>query len=165
MIVFRVPVWPLAEERIPEVLAAGGIRVNDFARAYFAHPKFFDGLETDEIQIRIVSLGELGFADGAGFFELLQRMPLQGMKPCNPWAGLFFRLVWKDQGKSANNVLSGQHMAPDGAVTVFSVPLEEDDAFPKGLYLRNVDGELWLRGYRCDAAYRFSPDDCFAFEV
>ena len=35
----------------------------------------------------------------------------------------------------------------------------------KGLYLRNVDGKLWLRGYICDAAYRFPGDALFAFEA
>ena len=42
--------------------------------------------------------------------------------------------------------------------------IERDDELPKGLYLRNVDGRLWLRGYVCDSAYRFSSNDLFAFE-
>ncbi len=63
-----------------------------------------------------------------------------------------------------NSVLSGTHEAPDRAVTVLSEILEENDTFPKGLYLRNVDGVLWLRGYTCDAEYRFPADTLFAFE-
>ena len=43
--------------------------------------------------------------------------------------------------------------------------LEGDDAFPKGLYLRKVDGGLWLRGYVCDPAYRFPGDALFALEI
>lgn len=64
-----------------------------------------------------------------------------------------------------HGVLSGTHSSPDGAVTVLSELLEGDDAFPKGLYLRKVDGNLWLRGYVCDSAYRFPGDALFALEM
>ncbi len=43
--------------------------------------------------------------------------------------------------------------------------LEMDDAFPKGLYLRKVDSNLWLRGYVCDASYSFPGDALFAFQT
>ena len=69
-----------------------------------------------------------------------------------------------DQVRSENSVLSGTHRAPDGAVTVLSEFIEEDDDFPKGLYLRNVDGALWLRGYICDKTHNWSLADVFAFE-
>ena len=65
---------------------------------------------------------------------------------------------------SRNSVLSGTHRAPDQAVTVLTAVLEEDNDFPKGLYLRNADGKLWLRGYVCDAEHHFSGDDLFAFQ-
>ena len=82
-----------------------------------------------------------------------------------PGTALFLRLAWSDQPMSRNSVLSGTHEAPDRAVTVLSEILEENDTFPKGLYLRNVDGVLWLRGYTCDAEYRFPADTLFAFET
>jgi len=53
--------------------------------------------------------------------------------------------------------------SPAGALKVASAPLSDDVAFPKGFYLRVVDGTLWLRGFRCDDEYRFTPDDTFAF--
>ena len=34
-----------------------------------------------------------------------------------------------------------------------SVPLRADHDYPKGFYLRVVDGVTWLRGYRCDDEY------------
>ena len=73
--------------------------------------------------------------------------------------------AWTDQPQSQNSVLSGTHSSPDGAITVLSELLEGDDAFPKGLYLRKVDGNLWLRGYVCDSAYRFPGDALFALEM
>lgn len=64
-----------------------------------------------------------------------------------------------------HGVLSGTHSSPDQAVTVLAELLEGDDSFPKGLYLHKVDGNLWLRGYVCDSAYRFPGDALFALEM
>lgn len=44
-------------------------------------------------------------------------------------------------------------------ITVHARPI------PRSLYLRKVEGVLWLRGYVCDAAYRWLGDDLFAFEL
>lgn len=43
-------------------------------------------------------------------------------------------------------------------------PLEPDDSFPKGLYLRSVNGTLWLRGFVCDNGFVFNGCDLFAFD-
>ncbi|WP_192498537.1 hypothetical protein [Ornithinimicrobium pratense] len=39
-----------------------------------------------------------------------------------------------------------------------SEPLGDDAAYLKGFYLRVVDGEAWLRGYRCDDTYEWGPE-------
>jgi hypothetical protein len=44
-----------------------------------------------------------------------------------------------------------------------SAALVEDDEFPKGFYLRRIDGVLWLRGYRSGPAHVWSPDDRLVF--
>ena len=44
-----------------------------------------------------------------------------------------------------------------------SVPLDEGYETPRGFYLRRIDGVLWLRGYRADAAHLWSPEDVFVF--
>ena len=115
--------------------------------------------------VLIASLRELGLENGANLNDLFRHIPLIGMKACPPCTGLFLRSAWIDQPRSRNSILSGTHASPDQAVTVLSEILEQDDAFPKGLYLRNVDGDLWLRGYVCDQAYRFPPDAVFAFRT
>ena len=117
------------------------------------------------MSVLIVSLAELGFENGATLNEILRKVSESAeFEPCPPNAGLFLRFAWKDQPESRNSVLSGTHEAPDLSVTVLSEPLEKDDSFPKGLYLRNVDGNLWLRGYICDDSYQFPKDALFAFE-
>jgi hypothetical protein len=66
------------------------------------------------------------------------------------------------QENAPDSVLSAGR-SPAGAVKVAAAPLSDDVAFPKGFYLRVVDGVQWLRGYRCDDEYRFAAGDRFAF--
>ena len=113
----------------------------------------------------ILSLEELGLERGASLDELFQLIKETQFAPCPPDTGFFLRLTWTDQPQSQDSVLTGTHRSPDQAVTVLSEPLERDDAFPKGLYLRKVDGHLWLRGYVCDSAYRFPGDALFALAI
>ena len=150
------------KEDLSKRLTEENIHINRHAEAYFAHPGFSTE-QPEALSIAIASLTELGFEDGATLEEIADAIPGKGLAPCPVNAGLFLRLAWKDQDRSRNSILSGTHSAPDGAVTVFSEILEKDDSFPKGLYLRNVDGELWLRGYACDAEYRFPGGALFAF--
>lgn len=155
---------PFPGTRLDEVLQSHSISVNDYARQFFAHPTFVPDDYPPAVCAVLLSLRELGLADGATLGEIYARLPAFGLKPCLPTTGLFLRLAWREQPESENLVLSGTHRSPEGAVTVFSKPLEDDDRFPKGLYLRKVGGVLWLRGYICDESYRWSADDVFAFE-
>ena len=159
-----VPLFPVPKERIPTLLEEHAIRINDYARAYIAHPLFAPDSLSGDARVVIASLRELGFEKSVSLPEILCSVPSLGFRLCRSATGLFLRLAWTEQPQSADSVLTGRHCAPDGAVTVLSEILEPDDAFPKGLYLRKVDGELWLRGYRCDALYLWSPDDVVALE-
>lgn len=156
--------FPFPKDHLPEVLKKNSIFINTYAEQYFSHPEFCTDCCPDELQIEIASLHELGFSRGAALKNIPEVLNDYGLKPCHASTGLFLRIAWKDQEQSSNSVLTGTHRAPDLAVTVFSESLEKDDAFPKGLYLRNVDGKLWLRGYVCDDEYIWSEDDLFAFE-
>jgi len=149
--------------QVIRMLEENQILMNDYARIYISHPRFFSR-QTEKISIVIASLRETGLESGATLDEIFRHIQTIGLKPCSPETGAFLRLQWKEQPQSQNSVLSGTHSAPDSAVTVLSELLEEDDAFPKGLYLRNVDGSLWLRGYICDLTYRFPEDALFAFQ-
>ena len=155
---------PFPVEQIPNMLKEHGILINHYAEEFFAHPRFSVEL-SGETTVTIASLQEIGLENGANISEILMHISQIGLKPCALSTGLFLRLAWTDQPQSQNSILNGTHSSPDQAVTVLSEIIEQDDAFPKGLYLRNVDGNLWLRGYVCDDAYRFPGDALFAFEA
>ncbi len=157
--------FPIPEGQAEEYLKEQGVEINEYARKFFRHPSFRTGGRESDTDIAILSLKELGLEGGGLTDEIFGCLEANGLKPCRPAAGLYLRLAWRDQLPSGNTILTGTHSAPDSAVTVFCEPPEEDDSFPKGLYLRNVGGTLWLRGYVCDATYRWSEDDLFAFEM
>jgi hypothetical protein len=155
---------PIPADQVFQKLKEGCILFNRYAAEYMSHPRFSAG-KPGEISAAVASLQELGLEDGATLDELFQHIQSTAFKPCPPDTGFFLRLAWTDQPQSQNSILTGTHRSPDRAVTVLSELLETDDAFPKGLYLRRVDGKLWLRGYVCDSTYRFPGDALFAFEV
>ena len=151
-------------DQITKTLDEHSICINRYAEEYFSHPRF--SVEcSGSMTVTIASLREIGFENGATLDDVFHRLPQVGLRPCSSGTGLHLRLAWSDQPQSRNTVLSGAHEAPDQAVTVLSEILEQNDDFPKGLYLRNVDGVLWLRGYICDSKYRFPSDAMFAFET
>ena len=156
---------PFPKERLDEELRRHAVAVNDYARQFFAHAAFRTDDYPPELCVALLPLRELGLTEGAALSEIFARLPAFGLKPCRPATGLFLRLCWREQPESTNSVLSGTHRSPEGAVTVLSEPLEADERFPKGLYLRKVEGVLWLRGYVCSDDHRWSPDDVFAFEL
>ncbi len=163
MMLITLKAEPFPKDHLLMKLREQDIHINRYAEKFFAHPEFHTEYACDMV-IAIASLQEIGLGNGATLDEIFQKIDKTGLEPCPANTGLFLRLAWKDQAKSQNSVLSGSHKSPDQAVTVFSETMERDDAFPKGLYLRNVDGVLWLRGYVCDSSFRFSGNDLFAFK-
>ena len=153
---------PFPKKQISHELKMHNILINRYAEAFFAHPAFLTEIAS-EMTVVITSLWEIGLENGATLNEIFRHIEKCDFKPCPPNTGLFLRFTWENQPKSQNSILSGMHCSPEQAVVVLSEQIEADDAFPKGLYLRNVDGSLWLRGYVCDSDYRFSGNDLFAF--
>ena len=84
----------------------------------------------------------------------------QGLEPCPVMAALALRLAWADQPEGR---LAREHRAPDGSVTVMSLPfLSEPPGEPGddyGFYLIRAEGQLWLRGYVAPADHIWAPQD------
>ncbi len=82
---------------------------------------------------------------------------------CPMELGPHFRLQYLDQPEGSIGHPVTQHRAPPGSITIASEPLEADHSFPKGFYLRRIEGTLWLRGYCCDDENIWDPEDRLAF--
>ena len=123
----------------------------------------------DERAIRAIvvtqrTVADLGLPDGVTLPQILDGAQQQGLLLCPADTGPYLRMALSEQATSLDSVMSSGR-APTGAITVAAETLSDDDNYPKGFYLRVVDGQAWLRGYRCDDEHPWSADDRFVFRL
>lgn len=159
-----VTVYPSTKEELLHDLKEQGIHLNTYAEQLL-DSEFYDYTCAKTYHLTIVTPTELGFTQPPNHPELFHHAQELCYELCPLELGPHFRMSWLTQPPSNNSVLSGQRKGPDSAVTVCSPVLSSDNYFPKGLYLRNVDGVLWLRGYICDDEYKVDLTDRFALVV
>lgn len=157
-----VLIGQLARAELLVALDAAGVQLNAHART------LLDDVDLDEaagrrLILTEITLAELGLGGGASLSQVFAGATRRGLGMCPVATAPYLRLAWTGQAASTDPVLS-RGRAPDGAVTVGSTPLTDDEGYPKGFYLRVVDGVSWLRGYRCDDEHLWSPTDRFLFE-
>lgn len=157
----EVQVGGLAREELRAALQARGVALNAHAETLLAHP-VFDDRAGEPIVVVARTVAVLGEPDGATLPGVFAAAAAQGLRLCPPDTGPYLRLALTEQADSTDSVLSAGR-APADAITVASPPLDDDVDYPKGFYLRVVDGRPWLRGYRCDDLHVFAPSDRFAF--
>lgn len=146
-----------------QLLHSAGDMLNAHAETLLAHP-FFDAPVARSLRIVERTVGELGFERGAVQSRVFTAARNQGLELCPLVTGPYLRLAIMEQTNAPDSVLSAGR-APTGAIHVASEPLSEDVEYPKGFYLRVVDGQPWLRGYRCDDTYVWAPEQRLAFVV
>lgn len=156
-----VSVGGLPRAELLAMLSDTGVRLNAHAETLLAHPAFDDPVARD---LRFVkrTVEQLGLPDGDVQTEVFAAAGRQGLALAPLVAGPYLRLALRDQGDAPDSVLSAGR-APTGAIHVASEPVSEDVDHPKGFYLRVVDGQTWLRGYRCDDTYLWGPEQRLAF--
>lgn len=159
----RVMVGGLSRQRLLAALDSAEVRLNDHARVLIAGPAF-DRRDPEPIRVITRSLSTLGLTSGGTLRQIFSTAESRGLHPCPPDSGPYLRIAWLSQPQSHDSVQSTGR-APAGAVTIASEPIDETFATPKGFYLRLVDGQAWLRAYRCDEAFEFSADHVFAFRA
>ncbi|MDN4613409.1 hypothetical protein P5G50_02985 [Leifsonia sp. F6_8S_P_1B] len=152
----------LTRSELREALEARGVLLNAYAEQLLEH-SVFDRREAEPVHIVERDVADLR-PSGGTLSEVFAAAQKQGLALCPPDTGPYLRLALDSQAEAPDSVLSAGR-SPAGAIKVAAAPLSEDDEYPKGFYLRVVDGREWLRGYRCDGEYRFEPGDRFAFRT
>lgn len=158
---FTVTLEGLTSEALTRRLESAGIQLNTHAQTLL-EPKFFDFSKTGKYRVQLVTVADLGFTEPANLPAIYRRIRERGFALCPLELAPYLRLSWRTQPTSRNSALTGQHKSPDSAVNVSTPPLSSDPYVPKGFYLRNVDGPLWLRGYICDDEHENALDTVFA---
>ena len=144
-------------------LARNGVELNEAARVLLASDKFITSdarkqLSTVELRVR-----NLGFPLGATTSDLYTSAMRLGLHLCPVELGPHLRLQFLDQPEGFLGQPVWQHRAPPGSIIIASEILSEDDDFPKGFYLRRIEGTLWLRGYWSGNQHICDPEDRFVF--
>lgn len=158
---FTVEVGGQSRTQLVGTLGDAGVQLNAYAEALLAHPMFDDPAGRT---LRIVerTVEQLGLPEGAVLSEVFAAAKNQGLELCPLVVGPYLRLSLMDQGNAPDSVLSAGR-SPAGAIHVASKSVSEDVEYPKGFYLRVVDGQPWLRGYCCDDTYVWAPEQRVAF--
>ena len=161
--ILRLSVGGSTRADLRAALESHGVLLNEHASTLLAHEAFD---RRDPVRLSIVErdVGELGLPEGGTLPEVFAAARDGGLALCPPDTGPYLRLAMRSQPNAPDSILSAGR-SPAGALKVASAPLGEDVEYPKGFYLRVVDGRQWLRGYRCDYEYRFSAGDRFAFTL
>ena len=159
----EVGVGGLSQRQLRDSLSSRGILVNGLAEILIE-----DVIVEDHAFHPVVvterTVAELGLPFGATLTQIFDFAQHQGLTLCPVDTAPYLRLALIEQAESRNSVMSSGS-APDGGLTVAATVLSKDDEYPKGFYLRVVDGQAWLRGYRCDDEHVWSPDDRFIFQL
>jgi hypothetical protein len=144
-------------------LSSRGILINGHAETLLKDV-VFDDQAARPVVVTERTVAELGLDCGATLSQIFEVARQQGLLLCPVDTGPYLRMALKEQATSSESVMSSGR-APDGALTVATEALSKDDEYPRGFYLRVVDGQAWLRGYRCDDEHTWSPDDRFIFQL
>ncbi|MES2597385.1 MAG: helicase [Verrucomicrobiota bacterium] len=158
-----VNVGGIGKSQLLSHLAEAGVELNEYARVLFASDLFTTSPTEQHWMTVEVSVRDLGFTQGASIKELHSRASVLGLLPPPLELAPHLRLQYLDQPEGSWGHPVTQHRAPSGSITIASVPLSEDDEFPKGFYLRRIEGTLWLRGYQCSTDNHWNPDDHLLF--
>jgi hypothetical protein len=143
-------------------LKNSSILLNEYANILLSSNLFITSKTRQIVSVIEISINDLGFSDGANLAEVRNRARELGLLECPIELGPYFRLQYLDQVEDKE---ISKNKAPKGSVTIISKPLLDSDDFPKGFYLRRINGKLWLRGYKCDMEYKWEPFDMLAFLV
>ncbi|MCA1040030.1 helicase [Bacillus infantis] len=152
----------MTKQQLLQRLQQASILMNEYGERLFADDLYTASAERYEVKTIELTVASLGFQQGAPLDQIFQRAGELGLSLCPLELGPYIRLQYLDQpeGLSAE---SQRHQAPSGSITIASAVLTDDHDFPKGFYLRSMDGALWLRGYIADYLHIWDPNDHFIF--
>lgn len=159
-----VPIGGVEKSALIQSLRERRVRFNQAAEDLFQDARFTTRDQRTVVEIASVSVGSLGFGEGATYDQLVARARECGLSECPLELGLHLRLLYMDQPDSSQEPGAVQRgRAPRGSMVIASRPLDELDETPKGFYLRRFDGDVWLRGYWSWPGHILSPEDVLVF--
>jgi hypothetical protein len=158
-----VTIGGLSKAELLQQLQNSHVSLNELADRLFASGHFTTAQTRHSLTTVELTVRDLGFPHGVTTAELYARAAALGLGLCPLELGPHFRLSYLNQPEGYWGQPLRPHQAPCGSITVASEPLIQDDDFPKGFYVRRIEGELWLRGYRSGPEHVWAADDHLLF--
>lgn len=152
-----------SKEELRSQLEAAGVSLNLAAERLFEDDRWGAASDVRRVEIRVFSLAELGITEGATYPQCVARARDLGYSKCPLELAVGLRLAYIDQPVAPEQPADAEPGSPPGAITIASAPLDASDETPRGFYLRNISGTLWLRGYWSDDEHVWAPGDLFVF--
>ncbi|MUK90631.1 helicase [Ornithinibacillus sp. L9] len=153
----------LTKSQLIQKLQQHAILMNKYGEMLLADGRFMTSDTKYSLKTVELTVGDLGFSDGATTPQIFKRAGELGLEMCPLELGPHLRLKYLDQPEGYSGNPLQRHQAPSGSITIASEILTDDDEFPKGFYLRRMNGVLWLRGYIADHLHVWNSDDHFIF--
>lgn len=159
-----IEVGGLSKDDLIQKLQQSSISLNQYGEKLLFDDRFTTTETIYSVEIIELSVRDLGFPNGATLPEIFKQANEHGLQLCPPELGPYLRLEYVDQVEGDSGNLSQKNEAPSGSVTIASELISDEESFPKGFYVRKVDGVLWLRGYVADNLHVWNPDNRFIFK-
>lgn len=153
----------LTKWQLIQKLQEHSISMNQYGEKLLSDDKFTTSETKSCLKIVQLAVRDFGFPDGATLPQLIKQANELGLDLCPLEIGPYLRLEYLDHQEGNSGDSLQQNQAPSGSITIASEIVSDDDDFPKGFYLRRIDGVLWLRGYLADDLHVWNPDDQFIF--
>ncbi|WP_249872682.1 helicase [Oceanobacillus saliphilus] len=158
-----IEVGGLTKLQLIQKLQQHSILMNEYGERLLSDEKFTTSETKYSLKTVELTVSDLGFHNGATMPQIFKRVSETDLELCPLELGPHVRLEYLDQPEGYTGNLSQQHQAPSGSITIASEIVSEDDDFPKGFYLRKINGVLWLRGYIADHLHVWNPGDRLIF--
>lgn len=142
----------LSKERLLKQLVDAGIQFNKYAHALFEDSAFNPDQKKEKVSLVKVGFSDLGISGACSLETIISKAANLGLKTCPLYLAAFLRLEYLEQ--------------PTGPyLTIVSTRPNSDQNYPAGLYLRNSENCLWLRGYQAEGECDWPAGHEFAFLV
>lgn len=140
----------LTKDKLLHQLSEAGIQFNEYARTLFEHSSFVPDDKVTKVQLVKIKPADFNLNNPCSYKAIVALASNLGLSLCPLNLAAFLRLQYLDQ--------------PEGPyLTIASAKPENDDNYPNGLYIRNLENVLWLRGYRADDECEWPSENEFIF--
>ncbi|WP_413578539.1 hypothetical protein ACLVWU_08375 [Bdellovibrio sp. HCB290] len=147
----EISIGGLTKEELIQQLVSKGIQFNKYANILFEDSAFTPTTVAERIMLVKVNLHDLNLTKPTIYEDIVSAAEDLGLKLCPLIVAAHLRLEYLEQ--------------PEGPyLKVASPKVGNEDSYPRGLYLRNNDNALWLRGFCASDDWEYQLDMEFIFQ-